>query len=62
MIQQKGQAKKLAIVRKVNNQDSQFTKQRALGAYLASICQPEAIFDYSIAAQTQTPNDEDIDN
>jgi len=40
----------------------QYVEQRARGAYLASICQPEATFDYSIAAQAQSKEltDEDI--
>ncbi|XP_044721979.1 polyprotein [Hirsutella rhossiliensis] len=29
--------------------------QNARGAYIASICQPEATFDYSVAAQVQQP-------
>ncbi|KAI1002731.1 hypothetical protein K3495_g5473 [Podosphaera aphanis] len=32
-----------------------YAEQRALGAYLASICQPEASFDLSVAAQIQQP-------
>lgn len=28
-----------------------YVAQRARGAYIASVCQPEAAFDYSIAAQ-----------
>ncbi len=35
-------------------------EQRACGAYIASICQPEATFDYSIAAQSKEPIDDDI--
>ncbi|KAK1992697.1 hypothetical protein LX36DRAFT_694129 [Colletotrichum falcatum] len=53
---QKGQSKKLQPA----DPDStaakqQYVKQRARGAYIASICQPEACFDYSIAAQHQKP-------
>ncbi|XP_044715187.1 transposase [Hirsutella rhossiliensis] len=33
----------------------QYAQQRARGAYIASICQPEATFDYSVAAQVQQP-------
>ena len=46
IIYQKGQGKRL--------------KQRARGAYIASICQPEAAFDCSIAAQHQNPGKEDV--
>ena len=47
---QKGQAEKLSTV-KDNDDDraQQYVEQRARGAYIASICQPEASFDYSVA-------------
>ena len=35
-------------------------QQRARGAYLAGLCQPEAAFDLSIAAQHQEPAEEDV--
>ncbi len=35
-------------------------EQRARGVYIASICQPEATFDYSIAAQSKEPCNNDI--
>ena len=58
---QKGQANKLAIV-DIHSEDKQqrYVEQRARGAYIASICQPEATFDYSIAAQSKEPTNEDI--
>ena len=31
--------------------DQQYVEQRARGAYIASICQPEATYDMSVAAQ-----------
>ncbi|KAF2741598.1 hypothetical protein M011DRAFT_414236, partial [Sporormia fimetaria CBS 119925] len=34
--------------------------QRARGAYIASVCQPEACFDLSAAAQHRDPGPEDI--
>ena len=37
-----------------------YVEQRARGAYIASICQPEATFDLSIAAQHQSPSQEEI--
>jgi hypothetical protein len=57
---QKGQAEKLSTV-KDNDDDraQQYVEQRARGAYIASICQPEASFDYSVAAQVQEPMDDD---
>jgi len=36
-----------------------YVSQRARGAYLASICQPEASFDLSVAAQNQVPSVDD---
>jgi hypothetical protein len=35
-------------------------EQRARGAYIASICQPEASFDLSVAAQHQEPTKDDV--
>jgi hypothetical protein len=35
-------------------------EQRARGAYIATICQPEAAFDLSIAAQHQDPAEADV--
>jgi hypothetical protein len=32
-----------------------YVEQRARGAYIASVCQPEAAFDLSVAAQTTEP-------
>lgn len=37
----------------------QYIAQRARGAYIASVCQPEASFDLSFAAQVIDPTDED---
>lgn len=64
IIQQKGQAQKLQEVKleqQENHVSEYYVRQRARGAYLASICQPEATFDYSIAAQTQHPTKVDVE-
>jgi hypothetical protein len=37
----------------------QYIAQRARGAYIASMCQPEASFDLSFAAQVTNPNEDD---
>jgi hypothetical protein len=37
----------------------QYITQRARGAYIASVCQPEASFDLSFAAQVINPSEED---
>ena len=46
-------------VRKSVNKKDQYVAQRARGAYIASVCQPEAAFDLSFAAQVIDPKDED---
>ncbi|KAF4470944.1 Ribonuclease H, partial [Fusarium albosuccineum] len=58
---QKGQAERLLLVDvEAFDRKQQYVMQRARGAYIASICQPEAAFDYSVAAQICDPDDEDI--
>jgi hypothetical protein len=37
-----------------------YIEQRARGAYIATICQPEATFDLSTAAQTQNPAEKEV--
>ena len=57
---QKGQGAKLAIIDpKTPDYPQRYIEQRARGAYIASICQPEASFDMSIAAQAQQPDEAD---
>ncbi|KAM4061465.1 cwf18 domain containing protein [Hirsutella rhossiliensis] len=52
LLQQKGQAAKIEPIDiKAYDRAQQYVEQRARGAYVASICQPEASFDISIAAQ-----------
>ncbi|CEJ95277.1 Putative Polyprotein [[Torrubiella] hemipterigena] len=53
---QKGQAQKLGIP----SDNQGYVEQRARGAYLASICQPEASFDLSVAAQHKEPGKDDF--
>jgi hypothetical protein len=40
----------------------QYVAQRARGAYIASVCQPEASFDLSFAAQAVNPIPNDVDS
>jgi hypothetical protein len=47
------------IRKKVTPKD-QYVSQRARGAYIASVCQPEAAFDLSFAAQVIDPKLEDF--
>lgn len=59
---QKGQGAKINIIDKTDpNRAQRYLEQRARGAYISSICQPEAAFDLSVAAQAQQPTDEDFD-
>jgi len=59
-LQQKGQGKKIELIDTSKpNWKQDYVRQRARGAYIASICQPEASFDLSIAAQYQDPTEED---
>ncbi|KAI1670831.1 hypothetical protein L13192_04188 [Pyrenophora tritici-repentis] len=60
-LRQKGQGGKIKLVDvRAPDRAQQYTEQRARGAYIASTCQPEALFDLSVAAQAQQPLDEDI--
>ena len=38
----------------------EFWEQQACGAYISSVCQPEAAFDLSTAAQHQEPTKDDV--
>jgi hypothetical protein len=50
-LRQKGQGSKLKLVNiKAKNYAQQYLEQQARGAYLASVCQPEAAFELSAAA------------
>lgn len=61
-VKQKGQANKIELINTtVPDYAQQYLAQRARGAYLASICQPEAAFDLSVAAQIQNPEAKDCD-
>ncbi|KAL0929476.1 uncharacterized protein CTRU02_204398 [Colletotrichum truncatum] len=59
---QKGQVKQLNTI-EIDALDArqQYVSQRARGAYLASICQPEASYDLAVAAQIKEPSKEDIE-
>ena len=59
-LRQKEQGKKISLI-DVDAPDFRqgYIEQRARGAYIASICQPEAAFDLSVAAQHQEPTKED---
>jgi hypothetical protein len=56
---QKGQGAKIEPVNiKDKDKQQKYVEQRARGAYIASICQPEAAFDLSTAAQIQHPDEQ----
>ncbi|KAK2036790.1 hypothetical protein LZ31DRAFT_580399 [Colletotrichum somersetense] len=60
-LRQKDQGKKLQPVDPDSPTAQQdYVQQRARGAYIASICQPKACFNYSVAAQHQSPAAEEI--
>jgi hypothetical protein len=48
------------VVRKQIPTKEQYVAQRARGAYVATVCQPEATFDLSTAAQVTEPTNDDI--
>ena len=54
-LRQKGQGKKISLIATGSDLRQEYVQQRARGAYIASICQPEATFDLSTAAQCQEP-------
>ena len=61
LLTQKGQGKRLELIdTKSDNAQQTYLEQRARGAYIGSICQPEAAFDCSAAAQHQNPGPEQI--
>jgi hypothetical protein len=47
-------------IRKAVDLKDQYVAQRARGAYVATVCQPEAAFDLSFAAQVTDPQKENI--
>jgi hypothetical protein len=59
-LQQKEQGKKIQPIDGTKDFRQSYIEQRARGAYIASICQPEATFDLSVAAQHQEPVELDI--
>ncbi|KAJ6039209.1 hypothetical protein N7460_007241 [Penicillium canescens] len=60
-LRQKEQGKRLKLIDH-NSKDFKhvYMEQRARGAYIATICQPEAAFDLSVAAQHQDPTEADV--
>src|SRR6266571_8495380 len=58
-LRQKGQGKKINVIN-VNSPKQGYVEQRARGAYVVSICQPEASFDLFVAAQHQEPTKDDV--
>ena len=57
---QKGQGRRLSTIKQSSSMKKDYVEQRARGAYLATICQPEATFDLSVAAQTTDPSPDDV--
>jgi hypothetical protein len=59
-LRQKGQEAKIESINIEASNYQQSYVQRARGAYIASICQPEATFNLSAAAQHQEPTQDDV--
>ncbi|EED12716.1 hypothetical protein TSTA_052390 [Talaromyces stipitatus ATCC 10500] len=59
-LQQKGQAARIQPVG-IEERAQKYIEQRARGAYLASICQPEAAYDLAVATQLQEKDRSDSD-
>ena len=60
-LRQKEQGKKLKLIdHKSKDLKQAYMEQPARGAYIATICQPEAAFDLSVAAQHQDPTEADV--
>ncbi|KHJ34325.1 hypothetical protein EV44_g3371 [Erysiphe necator] len=57
---QKNQADRIKLIDPFHNAKRTYLEQRACGAYLATICQPEASYSLSIAAQCQEPGINEI--
>jgi hypothetical protein len=63
LVMQKNQGEKLFPIDLAQSQQQikeAYVQQRARGAYIASICQPEGAFDLSTAAQHQDPGTEEV--
>jgi hypothetical protein len=59
---QKGQASQLRTIDlSADDAQQEYIAQRARGAYIASICQPEAAYDLSTAAQVTEPTTADME-
>lgn len=59
-LRQKHQSDKMHLVEVASpSMKDQYTAQRARGAYIASVCQPEASFDLAAAAQHKEPTADD---
>jgi hypothetical protein len=60
-LRQRGQGGKIKLVDiRSSDRAQQYIEQRARGAYIASTCQLEALFNLSVAAQAQQLLDKDI--
>ncbi|KAI0997706.1 hypothetical protein K3495_g10483 [Podosphaera aphanis] len=59
-LRSKGQAKNIKLVNENDQDQHESRAQRARGAYIASVCQPEACFDLSRAVQHQNPSQIDF--
>jgi hypothetical protein len=60
-LRQKNQSKKLKLVNaQAEDRDQQYLEQRTRSAYFASICQPKAAFNLSVAAQAHNSDSDNL--
>jgi hypothetical protein len=55
------QAKKIELINSHDISREEYISQRARGAYVSSVCQPQVAFGLSYAAQTTDPQRDDVD-
>jgi hypothetical protein len=60
-VSQNDQAKKIELLNTHDISGEEYVSQRARGAYISSVCQPQVAFGLSHAAQTTNPQKDDVD-
>jgi hypothetical protein len=58
---QSDQAKKIELLNTTDISREEYVSQRARGAYISSVCQPQVTFGLLYAAQTTDPQKDDVD-
>lgn len=60
LVSQKDQLRKIKLLKNINPEE--YISQRARGAYVSTVCQPQVAFGLSFAAQTTSPTLTDVEN